>query len=365
MDNQAVMKLNKLNSKSLSQKANIEKINETSGVKVSKFDNIFELIKATRAREQETQTKFYSVPLADSDVSYVQELNRLIKTPEIPNNERLAVVENNIKKIKRVEERYPEIDFYVYLPLFLSDLPYFDMTGTSAKYLDLFKNQFNHFSYSEYDSLQNALNSYYLTDHHWNHVGGKKGYEDIIKLIYGNTITPREPVDVIDFNEVTFYGYLARRIEYSVDISDTISKNNYILPKMDIYYNKEPQEQYGRLDVYLQKRYSTDKGTDHYASLYHPREAEIVFEQNNENLDNILIFADSFSNINRDVIASHFNKTIFISPALFKEKYGDFTTEVFEKYIADNQINKVLFMSSLISYYDIGDIKLLFGDIQQ
>jgi hypothetical protein len=78
-----------------------------------------------------------------------------------------------------------------------------------------------------------------------------------------------------------------------------------------------------------------------------------------------LIFADSFSNINRDVIASHFNKTIFISPALFKEKYGDFTTEVFEKYIADNQINKVLFMSSLISYYDIGDIKLLFGDIQQ
>lgn len=228
----------------------------------------------------------------------------------------------------------------------------------------MFKTQLDHFSYSEYDSLESALNSYFLTDHHWNHIGSKKGYEEIIKLIYGDKIKPREPVDVLDFKEVTFYGYLARRIEYSIDISDTISKNNYVLPKMNIYYNREPQEQYGRLDEYLQKRYNTDKGTDHYATLYHPREAEIVFEQNDENLDNILIFADSFSNINRDVIASHFNKTIFISPGLFKDKYGDFTTEVFEKYLADNHITKVLYMSSLISYYEIGDIKTLFSDIQ-
>lgn len=358
LDNQVIGKIVKMNSRN-------KNTFETTYPKlqIAGSTDVFDLIEAATAYELERQIKYYSVPLGDPQVSYVQELNRLIMTPQVPNDERLTAVENNIKKINLLKEQNPEIDFYVYLPLFLNDLSYFDITGTSAKYLQLFKEQLDDFSYTQYDSLEQALSSYYLTDHHWNHIGSKSGYEDIVKLIYGDSIKPKERINVIDFNEVRFYGYLARRIEYSIDITDTISKNVYELPKMNIYYNKEPQEQYGKLDVYMEKRFSTDRGTDHYASLYHPREPEIIFEQNNEDLDNILIFADSFSNINRDVLASHFNKTIFISPGLFKDKYGDFTTEVFEKYVADNQINKVLFMSSLISYYEIGDIKVLFEDI--
>lgn len=358
MDNQAARKLYEVGSRQDGDRVAEASVLEASDQKAD----------SDSKEEEEADgniTRLYSVPLSDPEVSYVQELNRLIKTPETPNAERLATIEGNIKKIKEMESGYPNLDFYVYLPLFLNDYPYFDVTGTSANYIGLFKNaRFNHFASLKYDSLEEALKSYYLTDHHWNHFGSQRGYEDIIRLIYGDSVQPRQPLQVVDFNDVVFYGYMARRINYSIPIYDTISKNIYDLPKMSVYYNGVPQAQYGRLDEYLEHRFNTEKGTDHYATLYHPREPEVVFEQNNESLDNILIFADSYSNINKDVIAAHFHKTIFISPGLFKDKYGTLTREVFEKYIADHKITKVLFMSSLMGYYEIGDIQYVLEDPQ-
>lgn len=135
MDNRVVAKINKFETAinktrnySADKISNLDSQELNTPVKVAKYDNIFELIKTAKAHEQKQQIKYHSVPLSDSEVSYVQELNRLIKTPEVPNTERLTEVENNIKKIKTVEERYPDIDFYIYLPLFLNDLPYFDVT---------------------------------------------------------------------------------------------------------------------------------------------------------------------------------------------------------------------------------------------
>lgn len=43
---------------------------------------------------------------------------------------------------------------------------------------------------------------------------------------------------------------------------------------------------------------------------------------------------------------------------------GALTTEVFDKYIPDNKITIVLFISSLMSYYEIGDIQYALEDSQ-
>ncbi len=128
------------------------------------------------------------------------------------------------------------------------------------------------------------------------------------------------------------------------------------MPEYDLLVNGEEMEEYGHFSEYIKDNIDNSKDFDHYNWLYESRKGEIIFDTHRDDKNNILIISDSMSNAIRDVLASHFNKSIFINLDTYQRKYGDF---IIENYLAKNKIDKVLFMNTLDNYKSDGEMKYL------
>ena len=81
-----------------------------------------------------------------------------------------------------------------------------------------------------------------------------------------------------------------------------------------------------------------------------------MFDTNRNHLENILIISDSMSNPIRDVIASHFNKSIFINLDMYNSEIGEFNID---DYISEYKVKKVLIMDILSNYFPSGEMDKL------
>ena len=68
-------------------------------------------------------------------------------------------------------------------------------------------------SYLAIDSLEDYMNYFYKTDHHWNYKGAYQGYKDIIKMIFGSEEKVLEPVEEVNLKYIT-YGSKANTKQY-------------------------------------------------------------------------------------------------------------------------------------------------------
>lgn len=177
---------------------------------------------------------------------------------------------------------------------------------------------------------------FYKTDHHWNHIGTQKAYEDIISMI-----RPRDkaldPIEEIEFTDTIFYGSAAR-ISQIFDFKENFKVYKYDYPDMKITNDKE-HGTYGIYDEYYNGNISKDKLANHYGIFYGGDSGEVIFEANKSKY-NLLILGSSFTNSVNRLIASHFNKTYDVD----LRHYERLTNESFDikEYIDKNDIDKVL-----------------------
>lgn len=247
------------------------------------------------------------------------------------------IVEKEIDDFQKVSEPYNKIknvDKYLY---FINTEQTIDFRNVNNDIYDDISKLYNTFKpdYLEINNFDDYKNYFYKTDHHWNYKGSYQGYKDIINLMLGDKETLIEPLEekIFDFN---FYGTKANRSKF-YSYKEKFAVYTFDIPVYKTFIDGEEKE-YGLSSSYLNGEYNTDRTISHYAAYYGGDYAEIVYDFNQPNKENLLIISGSFSNAINNLVASHFNKTYVID----LRHYKNFNVD---EYIKENNIDKFIFIT--------------------
>ena len=253
-----------------------------------------------------------------------------------------TMIKERIKKLNDEISKYAE-PFYYYISHannfnFETNKPIYDFSS-------YFDNNYDELKFKNYNEFYKY---FYKTDHHWNYVGSYTGYKDIIKMMTDDEVL--EPVEEVDFN-IEFRGSRSR-ISKITEFSDDFKTYKFNFDDHDEYIDGQ-LSQYGEYDDYYKGKITQSFFKNYYASFYGGDEGEIIYDFHDEAKDNLLIIGTSYTNAVNTLIASHFNKTFVIDLRYYekamKEKFS------YEKYISNNNIDKVLIIGDYFDYKD-GDL---------
>lgn len=258
------------------------------------------------------------------------------------------------KKLKYYDSINKNIDtYYYYIPNsyaidFSKNTPVIDIEQ------ELKKNFKNPYTYSslKINNFSDFKSYFFKTDHHWNYKGSYQGYKDIISMVSKDE--PIKPIDEVTFKCTNFYGTISA-ITSVRDFKEEFSVYKFKLPD----YSKFIHSSYSFYGI----NDKNDKYTNdicypfwyHYYEYYGEDFSLIIYDFHNEEKENVLIVSNSFIKSNRDLIASHFNKTYVINFNNYVEDYGkEFDIRMF---VEDNDIDKVIFVYDMWAFtsekYDI------------
>ena len=149
-----------------------------------------------------------------------------------------------------------------------------------------------------FNNYEDYTKYFYKTDHHWNHIGTQKAYEDIIAMIRSKDKILK-PIEEVEFEDTIFYGSAAR-ISQIFDFKENFKVYKYDYPDMKIINDKEPGI-YGNYDEYYKgnvnkliaahfnKTYDVD--LRHYENLFN-EEFDIKEYIDRNDIDKVLIIMD-------------------------------------------------------------------------
>lgn len=194
----------------------------------------------------------------------------------------------------------------------------------------------NNFYKFEINSFDEFNDYFYKTDHHWNHKGSYKAYQELVKILTSEE--GLEPIDEVCLND-NFSGskasYSGASLLYKEQFCAYVFEDNEI----DVYIDDEVSS-YGDMNYYLEN--PLNKVT--YASFYGGDYGEIIFDNKHLNKDNILIIGESYDNAVLNLLANHFNKTFSIDLRHYeRQKDKEFN---YLEYIRQNNIDKVLLIGN-------------------
>lgn len=202
----------------------------------------------------------------------------------------------NIEATALCEEFFPEESVKYIYEDFLRRLP------ANVKTADIAVNSFRDYA-----------DKFYITDHHWNHEGVSEAYYRIISMLRENyaDLEPMPLNQLYLFEGVKFYGSLART-NASYDLYDRFGLYYYDLPPHTLTI--DPAIAYGskatlpeNLSKYLEGRYATQRGYNHYTEFYRVPQ-KIEFPENNTGRK-LLIIGDSYSLPLLELVAASFDVT--------------------------------------------------------
>jgi len=273
-----------------------------------------------------------------SNSTYVNEYIKLAKA-----NKETAL--NKAFNIKSISEKYPNIKTYIYFPTRIEETSLLDNGSNISVFPSLkeeFLGQLNSsikVASLKVDSENDFNNYFYKTDRHWNGKGAYQGYRDVISLIQKD-FELEDPEDAT-FKECEhdFYGNYGINIGYLCN-PDHIILINKNLHNYDYYINGVKSED--NTESKYKENGKGDVPNSDYDVAFGDNAFIRTYDFHQEDKPNLLIFADSFINPIKDLIASHFNKTIIID---MRANDGTFNLD---KIIKENNINAILFLQ----YYD-------------
>lgn len=276
--------------------------------------------------------------------------------PKYEGTEYQELFQSKANNVNRLADSYPNIDFYCFY--IETDID-----------IDFIQQEINHSLVDDFGSRLNeqvflgklTINTpeefqkwYFKTDHHWNSVGQREGYQQIIALLKGNQEKLLE-TEIIDFPAIAYNGYKSRKIDDYL-ISDTFDLLKGDLPENEVYINRQ-KARYGNKQAYEEGHYTSAQGFNHYASCYGNDLGMIEYRYNQPEKGNLIVFVDSFSNPINELIAAHFNKTYFIDLRHYENDSGK--PFAFSDFINNKDIDKVLLMGYF--YFFANDTFLING----
>lgn len=293
------------------------------------------------------------------------------------------VVHKRVEQLEYLHQRYPELKMYVYYVSQAFDTSWFNacIGADAADYYEQIVDAIPEYIKSDrlvYKDLDDYMDIHYKTDHHWNHRGAKRGYEDIYAMLsedldMGMMCVPNGENNVSETYDFVYLGSYGRSLGDLYEGGyDSFSFWEYDLPVVEASII-EPDNleevndvRIGLYDDYSKGVIDKDIGVDHYVELYGIAQDKygneyddgsfpFVIRNSEGNGKNLIITGDSYSRAIRDVLASHFDTTVYLDYRTLSKVPID---EIIEKYNID-----VMLISSNTSMWDSEDYLFSFeGD---
>ena len=275
---------------------------------------------------------------AVGDYELIEDTGYLTEFPPVkPMN--VYNVRKRVDEIERIHELFPGIKTYAYYVTQAYDTDWFnDYLGTTPvdHYKELTEAVPSYVKTGRltYTDPADYMNLHFKTDHHWNHRGAQRGYEDLYAMLSDDfdlspMLTPTEENDVSETYDFTYLGSYGRALgELYKYGRDDFSFYEYPFPEretavIDPETGEEiPVAKVGLYDEYKAGEIDKNVSADHYIKMYGTaRDADgkaytdgnypFVIRSNTGSGKNLLLLSDSYGRAIRDQLASHFDTLIY------------------------------------------------------
>ena len=256
------------------------------------------------------------------------------------------------KKLNRIAEADPDVNFYFMLLTRMQDTDYYEdvIVGeeSTEKYADLFLSLLDErITAQKWDigTLRDRTERVYLTDHHWSTYGSWLGFCQLCGMICPD----HEPVALgerIEIPETRFYGSAARTCA-TADLWDPFVVYDCDLGK----YKCSPAWRFNQQVKKLTKRKFTTMDVNVYAEFF--PEVYVVNYPENHTGRNLLVIGDSYTQGFVELLGSAFDTTV-------AQYYTHYSGMNYRSVIEEYGITDVLFQqfSDRIMFDIYGDDRL-------
>lgn len=249
-------------------------------------------------------------------------------------------LDTKIKNYNALIKKHKNIDFYLYYIEKDTDIN-FDTNEKSGIYeyiKNLYKGKdISNFSINNFDEYSKY---FYASDHHWNYQGSYKAYGEVLDLL---KVDDEKNIGQKKCLNQKYSGSKAVTSIFYKVVNDNFCAYEFDFADMDITINGVESD-YGMQDEYLNKN---EKKVS-YGGFYGWDDGEIIFNTNDPNKENILIFGESYDNAILKLLAEKFNITVSID--LRNYKHGMNKEFSFSEYVKKYDIDKVLFIGNVDFY---------------
>ena len=261
------------------------------------------------------------------------------------------IVSRRVSQIERLHNEFPDLRLYVYYVSQAYDMPWWE-SYIGTKTADHFQQiidavpSYVKCSHLVYRNLDDYMDTHYKTDHHWNHRGAKRGYEDIYAMMskdfpMGDLLVPLSENNVSETYDFVYLGSYGRGLgELYNGGYDSFSFYEYHYPEETCaILNTDTQEEIeavsmGVYDEYREGNIKKDIGTDHYISMYriaigadgvrYSEQYPYIIRNKEGNGRNLLICGDSYNRGLRDLLASNFSTLVYVDYRILKNNPIDY-----------------------------------------
>lgn len=196
-----------------------------------------------------------------------------------------------------------------------------------------------HYSSLKISSFEDYKKYYYQLDHHLNHRGSQKMYEDLVSLL--SLENPLSIENEICFKDKKVYGSKAKVLALNSMLKETICVFSYPYPNYTIEANQVPIEEYGSSISSLKEKKELS-----YATIYGADYGELIFTNPQaNNHKKLLVFSNSYSNSINQLLANHYEKT-YVIDGRYNNQFD------FIKYVEEQNIDDVLILASKMLFFD-------------
>lgn len=244
-----------------------------------------------------------------------------------------------ISNINKYANSIPDVKFSAYYIERDVDIDFRDNSKIGA-YEYLFKglNKTINFKRFEINNLDEFKHYFYKTDHHWNHIGSYKAYQEIIPMITSEQKIPYQ-------EELCFSNAMSGSKAIFVGGTNVFKEDfcayRFELKEHDTYVNYQKTDSYGKSATIIK---NGSKNIS-YGGFYGLDYGLVEFDYHQEEKENLLIIGESYDNAISELIASHFNKTFNIDLRYYKNAIGkDFDLY---KFVSENDIDQILLIGNL------------------
>jgi hypothetical protein len=283
--------------------------------------------------------------------------SRLIVGPNEFNDNIKINLDKHIENFNKIINNHPEKKYYLFYLERLVDSPYHPLNqyfpdsdrGQAFKYFEENKPPNLVLGSLMFSNLNDLLNSYYKTDHHWNIYGIKKSYEEIYRMLRMKHQDLSPMLDLNKINPVTgikYWGSYARGSLYPIS-GEQFEISQIELPPYDVnIYSENNTEKRSNLNImeFEKKEYSNEKYTNYYSAFYGGQNRLIKFDSRNGSNRNLLIIGSSFTRPLAPLLASHYRTTYLID----LRKFPDFSLS---KFLSTHPVDDILIVANDFMLY--------------
>ncbi len=286
-------------------------------------------------------------------ISYFPQIHRYVNNYKIYYPDRMKKVVANINTA--IEKLDPGLPSYLYLVESSRTHPMterFEEDSEIYRFLkaSLHVKESDHLKFSTFDQF---CEFFYSTDHHWNDKGSYQGYQDIVRMILGESETILIPEERVEL-PIIYNGSYASKLNQSVSDEHFTLYRFDDLPEYTSFINGKKRV-FDHVNSYLEGKYSTETFANHYQLCYGGNYPLVVLETEQEDKMNLLMLCNSMGVPIAPLLAAHYNRIVCVNPRYYEGKYGKPLS--LKEAVQEYDIDQLLIVGDAQFFVDCGGVK--------